>query len=284
VVFYLKQINNKKAMNFFKKILFGAAVLGFMAGGTAEAKSKIVMDGSTTVGPIAKSFAAYFTKTKGVQVTVSESGSGNGAKSIINGTCDIANMSRAMKSKEAAAAKAKGVNPVEHIVALDGMAIVVHPSNRVNKLTKTQVRDIYTGKVTNWSQVGGPNASIVKIQRESNSGTQDTFMSLVMGKGNPVSKRAETQASNGAVKNRVASTPAAIGFIGLGFTDNSVKALSIDGVKPSVETVKDGTYPISRPLFMYTNGQPTGVVKEFIDLKDTSEGQRMVSELGYVNK
>ncbi len=271
-------------MNFFKKIVFGAAVLGLMAGGSAEAANKIVMDGSTTVGPIAKSFAAYFTKTTGVQVTVSESGSGNGAKSIINKTCDIGNMSREMKDKEIAAAKAKGVNPVEHIVALDGMAIVVHPSNRVQKLSKAQVRDIYMGKYTNWSQVGGPNAPIVKIQRESNSGTQDTFVSLVMGKGNPISKKAETQASNGAVKNRVASTPAAVGFIGLGFVDNSVKPLLIDGVEPTVATVKNGTYPISRPLFMYTNGKPTGVVKQFIDLKDTPEGQRMISELGYVNR
>ncbi|KUL20944.1 PstS family phosphate ABC transporter substrate-binding protein [Chlorobium limicola] len=271
-------------MNFFKKIVFGAAVLGLMAGGSAEAANKIVMDGSTTVGPIAKSFAAYFTKTTGVQVTVSESGSGNGAKSLINKTCDIANMSREMKDKEVAAAKSKGVKPVEHIVAMDGLAIVVHPSNRVNALSKAQIRGIYNGKYTNWSQVGGPNAAIVKIQRESNSGTQDSFKELVMGKDNPISKKAETQASNGAVKNRVASTPAAIGFIGLGFVDNAVKAVMVDGVEPDERTVKNGTYPITRPLFMYTNGQATGVVKQFIDLKNTPEGKRMISELGYVNR
>ncbi|MBM3422118.1 MAG: phosphate ABC transporter substrate-binding protein [Chlorobi bacterium] len=271
-------------MNLFRKIAFSAAVLGFMAAGTADAASKIVMDGSTTVGPIAKSFASYFTKTTGVQVTVSESGSGNGAKSLINKTCDIANLSREMKDKEIAAAKSKGVNPVEHIVALDGLAVVVHPSNRVQKLSKAQIRDIYTGKVTNWNQVGGPSAPIVKIQRESNSGTQDSFVSLVMGKDNPVSKRAETQASNGAVKNRVASTPGAIGFIGLGFVDDSVKPLKVDGVEPDERTVRNGTYPISRPLFMYTNGQPTGVVKQFIDLKNTAEGKRMISELGFVNR
>ncbi|MBM3162273.1 MAG: phosphate ABC transporter substrate-binding protein [Chlorobi bacterium] len=272
-------------MNFFRKILFSAAVLGLMSGGTAEAAGKIVMDGSTTVGPIAKSFAAYFTKTTGVQVTVSESGSGNGAKSLINKTCDIANMSREMKDKEIAAARAKGVNPVEHIVALDGMAVVVHhPGNRVNALSRAQIRGIYQGKYTNWSEVGGPNAKIVVIQRESNSGTQDSFKELVMGKETPITKNAETQASNGAVKNRVGSTPAAVGFIGLGFVDNAVKALKVDGVEPDEMTVKNGSYPITRPLFMYTNGPATGVVKQFIDLKNTPEGKRMISELGFVNR
>jgi phosphate transport system substrate-binding protein len=271
-------------MNLFKKILFSAVVFGVMAAGTAEAAgNKIVMDGSTTVGPIAKAFAAYYTKTTGVQVTVSESGSGNGAKSLINKTCDIANMSRSMKDKEEAAARSNGVNPVEHIVALDGLAVVVHPSNRVNALTKDQIRGIYMGKYTNWSQVGGPNASIVMIQRESNSGTQDSFKELVMGKENPISKKAETQSSNGAIKSRVASTPSAVGFIGLGFVDATVKAVMVNGVDPDERTVKNGTYPISRPLFMYTNGQPTGSIKQFIDLPKTPEGKRMISEIGFVN-
>ncbi len=268
-----------------KKMLMLVAVFFFAAAGPVQAKNTVVMDGSTTVGPIAKSFAAYFMKKNpGVQVTVSESGSGNGAKSLINGACDIANMSRPMKEKEANAAKAKGINPVEHVVALDGLSVVVHPSNYVAALKIEQIRDIYTGKVTNWSAVGGPNAKIVVIQRESNSGTQDSFRKLVVGKGNPVTKRAETQASNGAVKSRVASTPAAIGFIGLGFIDNSVKPLIVNGVAPSEATVKDGSYPVARPLFMYTNGQPTGVVKQFIDLPKTADGKRMISELGYVNR
>ena len=271
-------------MKLFRKILLSAAVFGFMASGTASAAgNKLVLDGSTTVGPIAKAFAAHFTKETGVQVTVSESGSGNGAKSLINKTCDIADMSRAMKDNEISAAKGNGVNPVENVVALDGLAVVVHPSNRINGLTKAQIRGIYMGKYTNWSQVGGPNASIVMIQRESNSGTQDCFKELVMGKDNPISKRSETQASNGAVKSRVASTPAAIGFVGMGFVDGSVKALHVDGVEPDVKTVKSGTYPVSRPLFMYTNGQPTGIVKQFIDLPKTAEGRKIISEIGFVN-
>ncbi len=270
-------------MKLFKKILLSATVFGVMASGTAQAANKIVIDGSTTVGPIAKAFADYFTKTTGVQVTVSESGSGNGAKSLINKTCDIATMSRPMKDKELDAARSKGVNPVEHIVALDGLCIVVHPSNRVNALTKAQIRGIYMGRYTNWSEVGGPNSAIVMIQRESNSGTADSFKELVMGKENPISKRAETQSSNGAIKSRVASTPAAISYIGLGFVDASVKAVLVDGVEADVKTVKNNTYPIHRPLFMYTNGEPTGAVKQFIDLPKTAQGKSIITETGFVN-
>jgi phosphate transport system substrate-binding protein len=271
-------------MNLLRKIVFGAAVMGLMAAGDASAAGKtLVLDGSTTVGPIAKAFAAYYHKKTGVDVTVSESGSGNGAKSLINKTCDIADMSRAMKDNEIAAAKANGVNPVQNVVALDGIAIIVHPGNRVASLTKEKIREIYTGKVTNWSQVGGPNAPIVVIQRESNSGTQDTFKELVMEK-EPIAQGAETQASNGAVKSRVASTPTAIGFVGLGYVDSSVKDVAVDGVKPSVMTVKSGKYSISRPLFMYTNGQPKGMVKQFIDLPKTPAGKKMISEIGFVNK
>ncbi|TLU82460.1 MAG: PstS family phosphate ABC transporter substrate-binding protein [Chlorobium sp.] len=270
-------------MNFFRKILLSATVFGVMASGTAGATGKIVIDGSTTVGPIAKAFATHFTKSTGVQVTVSESGSGNGAKSLINKTCDIATMSRPMKDKELAAARSKGVNPVEHIVALDGLCIVVHPSNRINSLTKAQIRGIYMGKYTNWSEIGGPNSSIVVIQRESNSGTADSFKELVMGKENPITKRAETQSSNGAIKSRVASTPSAISYIGLGFVDPSVKAVLVDGIEADVKTVKNNTYPIHRPLFMYTNGQPTGAVKQFIDMPKTPEGKNIISETGFVN-
>jgi phosphate transport system substrate-binding protein len=270
-------------MKLFRKIVFGAALLGVIASGNAQAAGKIVIDGSTTVGPIAKAFAEQFTKTTGVQVTVSESGSGNGAKSLINKTCDIATMSRPMKDNELAAARGKGVNPVEHVVALDGLSIVVHPSNRINGLKKDQIRGIYMGKYTNWSQVGGPNAPIIIIQRESNSGTADSFKELVMGKDNPISKKAETQSSNGAIKNRVASTPAAISYIGMGFVDQSVKALLVDGIDADPKTVKNGTYPIHRPLFFYTNGQPTGAVKQFVDMPKTPEGKKIISETGFVN-
>ena len=266
-----------------KKISIAALVL-LASTGSAVAKNSIVIDGSTTVGPLAKSFSTYFTKKYNVAVTVSESGSGNGAKSLINKTCDIASMSRSMKPQEVAAAKSNGVNPVINVVALDGIAIVVHPSNPVRSLTKAQIADIYKGKITSWSQVGGPNYPIVVIQRESNSGTQESFKEMVVGKETPVTRNAETQASNGAVKSRVSLTRGAIGFLGLGFADTSVKKIAVNGVMPSPVSVKNATYPLSRPLFFVTNGQPTGSVKQFVDLPKTADGKRIVTELGFVSK
>jgi phosphate transport system substrate-binding protein len=255
-----------------------------LSGYALAAPGTIAVDGSTTVGPIAKSFAVYFTKKYGVRVTVSESGSGNGAKSLINGTCTVASMSRAMKDQEIAAARSKGVNPVPHVIALDGLAIVVHPANPVRSLTKAQISNIYRGAVTNWNQVGGPNSRIVVIQRESNSGTEESFRELVIGKGVQIVGSAETQASNGAVKSRLSTTPAAIGFLGMGFVDRSVKAVALNGIFPTVQNVKNGSYPASRPLYFYTSGQPAGSVKQFVELPSTADGKRIISELGFINR
>ncbi len=268
-----------------KKLLLLGFFFSCAVTGTANAEGKaLALDGSTTVGPVAKSFATYFTKKYGVRVTVSESGSGNGAKSLINGSCTIAAMSRAMKDAEIAAARKKGVNPVAHVIALDGLAMVVHPGNPVRSLSKAQISSIYRGTITNWKEVGGVNSRIVVIQRESNSGTQESFKELVIGKGVQMTGNAETQSSNGSVKSRVSTTLSAIGFLGLGFVDSSVRVIAVNGVLPSVKTVKDRTYPVSRPLYFYTNGQPAGAVKQFIDLSKTVEGKGMISELGFVNR
>ena len=268
-----------------KKLLQLVVLLAFTLTATANAAvGTLVIDGSTTVGPVAKTFAAYFTKKYGVRVTVSESGSGNGAKSLINGSCTIAAMSRAMKAAEIGAARTKGVNLVAHVVAYDGLAMVVHPANPVRSLTKAQISSIYRGIITNWREVGGPNARIVVIQRESNSGTEESFKELVAGKNVQITGNAETQSSNGSVKSRVSTTLSAIGFLGLGFVDRSVKVIAVNGVLPNVTTVKNGTYPVTRPLFFYTNGQPSGSVKQFIELPNTAEGKRMISELGFINR
>ncbi len=267
-----------------KKLLLLGFFLSF-AVGTAYADVKtLVLDGSTTVGPVAKSLATYFTKKYGVRVMVSESGSGNGAKSLINGSCTIAAMSRTMKDAEIAAARKKGVNPVAHVIAFDGLAMVVHPGNPVRSLSKAQISSIYRGTITNWKEVGGANARIVVIQRESNSGTQESFKELVTGKSMQITGSAETQSSNGAVKTRVSTTPSAIGFLGLGFVDRSVKVSAVNGVLPSIKTVKNGSYKVTRPLYLYTNGQPSGPVKQFIDLPNTVEGKAIISELGFVNR
>ncbi|MCP4216661.1 MAG: phosphate ABC transporter substrate-binding protein [bacterium] len=249
-----------------------------------HAGSKIVIDGSTTVGPIAKAFAEYYKSIeKDVNITVSESGSGNGAKSLINGTCDIADMSRFMKDKEFKAAAAKGLMPVAHVVALDGLPILVHPSNPIKDLTVEQVRNIYKGKITNWKEIGGPDVKIVYISRDTNSGTYETFNKLVMKK-EKIAEGCEYVGSNGAVRSRVQGTPAAVGYAGLGFVDRSVKALKVNGVYPSSKSVSTGKYPIARPLFMFTNGYPKmgSHVYRFVTLHLTKKGREIVERIGFI--
>lgn len=249
-----------------------------------NAEQKIVIDGSTTVGPIAKAFAEYYMGiNKDVNITVSESGSGNGAKSLINGTCQIADMSRFMKDKEFKAAVEKGIMPVAHVVALDGLPIIVHPSNPISSLTVEQVRNIYLGKITNWKEVGGPDRKIVMISRDTNSGTYETFHGLVMNK-EKIAEGCEYVGSNGAVRSRVQSTPNAIGYAGLGFVDKTVKALSVNGIYPTRKTVSTGKYPIARPLFMFTNGYPKmgSHIYQFVTIHLTKQGQEMVERIGFV--
>lgn len=253
-------------------------------GPAAAQANKIIIDGSTTVGPIAKAFAEYYMqKNPGVNVTVSESGSGNGAKALVNGMCDIADMSRFMKAEEFKAAVEKGVYPVAHIVAIDGIAIIVHPSNPVSGLTVEQARDIYTGKITNWKQLGGPDVKIVIISRDTNSGTYESFEELVMKK-EKMTATTEYVGSNGAIRQRVQSTPAAIGYVGLGFADRTVKALKINGVVPDNATVSSGVYPVARPLYMFTNGYPKlgSHLHAFITLYLNPKGQEIVEEIGFV--
>lgn len=273
-----------------KLMLKGMAVLGAMVivsalfAGTAWGAEEVVLDGSTTVGPIAKAFAEFYMKNNpSANITVSESGSGNGAKSLINKTCDIANMSRFMKESEFSAAVEAGVTPVAHIVALDGIAVIVHPSNPVKEITLAQLKDIYLGKINNWSQVGGPNAKIVAISRDTNSGTYETFEGIVMEK-EKMAEGIEYVGSNGAIRSRVQNTQAAIGYVGVGFLDRSVKGLLVEGIEPTAETVKTGEYPISRPLFMFTNGVPNmgTTLWKFTMMYMSEKGQEIVEEIGFV--
>lgn len=249
----------------------------------AMAEKNIVIDGSTTVGPIAKAFADYYKEKTGIGATISESGSGNGVKSLINGACDIANMSRFMKDSEFKTCVKKGILPVAHVVAFDGLAVVVNPANKVGALTMAQLADIYTGKIRNWKELGGDDAEIVVISRDTNSGTYETFNELVLRK-NPVVKGAEYVGSNGQAKTRVASTKNAIAYVGLGFADDSVKTLSVDGILPSPKTIVSGKYPIARPLFMFTNKYPKmgTPVYDFVTLHLSEEGREIVRDLGYI--
>jgi len=247
-------------------------------------EAQVVMEGSTTVGPIAKAFAEYYMENhKDVNVKVGESGSGNGAKALLNGACDIATMSRFMKDNEFKAAVANGVTPVAHVVAMDGLPVLVHPSNPVKGLTIEQIRDIYMGKITNWKDVGGPDKEIVVVSRDTNSGTYETFETLVMNK-EEIAKSVEYVGSNGAVRQRVQKTPTAIGYAGLGFVDRTVKALEVNGVYPSKATVVSGRYPISRPLYMFTNGYPKlgSHVHALVTLHQTKKGQEIIDAIGFV--
>lgn len=271
-------------MTALKKAVAGLAAMGIAVGVAAAGDAnKIVVDGSTTVGPIAKAFAEYYMgKYPEVNITVSESGSGNGAKSLINAACDVATMSRPMKSSELKAAQDAGVLPIESIVAMDGIAIVVHPSNPLADLTVEQIRGIYTGKIRNWKELGGPDQPIVVISRDTNSGTYESFETLVMNK-EKMGEKVEYVGSNGAIRQRVMSTPAAIGYVGLAFTEG-VKALTANGVEATSETVTSKKYPISRPLYMYTNGRPKEGTRlhAFINLSGTPEGKRIIEDTGFV--
>lgn len=268
-----------------------AAVGGGWAQETAPAApaapagdTSIVVDGSTTVGPIAAAFAEHYMATHpGVNITVSMSGSGNGVRGLINGEIQVCTSSREMTPDEIAAARSRGVNPVEHVIAIDGLAIVVHPSNPVEELSLAQVRDIYAGRITNWSAVGGPDMGIVVISRDTNSGTYESFEKLVMGEER-ITQSAEYVGSSGALRARVQETPAAIGYVGQGFLDDTVKALVIDGVLPEEEEVRSGEYPIARPLYMYTNGEPEpGThLHAFVTLSQTEEGRDLIESIGFV--
>lgn len=265
-----------------KKVI-AIATLSAALVSAATAGEKIVCEGSSTVGPLAKAFAEYYMSANpGVQVTVSESGSGNGAKALTNSSCDVGDLSRPMKNKEVKACVSKDVVPVPHVIALDGIAVVVNKKNKVKALKLEQVRDIYLGKITNWKEVGGPNSKIIVITRDTNSGTFETFEKLVMSKQKIVDK-AEVVGSNGQARTRVQSTAGAVGFVGLGFV-KGVKALDIDGVEPKPETIQNGSYPIARPLFMYTNGFPKmgSHLYNFINTYLSEDGQEIVEEIGFV--
>lgn len=282
-----QQKENKMRKWMMKLAVVASLAISMCVGGWSHADEKegttITFDGSTTVGPIAKAFAEYMMRNHGINVTVAESGSGNGARGILNGTCDIGTLSRFMTEGEFKACAERGVMPVAHVVALDGLPIIVHPSNPIDNLTLQQVQDIYTGKIKNWKELGGPDLAIVTISRDTSSGTYETFQQVVMGKER-IAEGCEYVGSNGQMRARVQATPAAIGFAGIGFLDRTIKALQINGVAPTVETVQSGEYPIARGLYFFTNGYPRmgTMLYRLVTLHLTRDGQEMIQEIGFV--
>jgi phosphate transport system substrate-binding protein len=250
--------------------------------------------GSDTIVNLALAWAeAYQAQYPEVRIAVTGGGSGTGIAGLINGTVDMANASRRMKPEELEAARANGITAVEHVIARDAIAVVVHPSNPVDNLTLQQLSAIFSGYITSWSQVGGDDRPIVLLSRESNSGTHVYFLEQVVRLGD---KQASTlfspdtllMSSSEGISVEVRQNPNAIGYDGLGYVTDDQKTVAVaaspDGpfVLPTIETVNSGAYPIARDLYMYTAGEPEGAIADYLAWIVSPEGQIKVGELGFV--
>nr|HPR18763.1 PstS family phosphate ABC transporter substrate-binding protein [Candidatus Cloacimonadota bacterium] len=230
-----------------RKNLFVIALL-ILAVLPVFADQKITISGSTTVLPIAQATAeSFMDQHPDVNISVRGGGSSVGIAAIIAGTVDIGDASRHIKSKEITAARENGINPYENVVANDGIAIVIHKNNPINDLTIDQIKDIYTGKINNWKELGGPAMPIVIISRDVSSGTFEVFNTLVLNGAQEVDS-ALMLASNNAVVSTINGTPGAIGYAGLGYVNESVKAVKVNDVYPTKQSIQSKAYPIARTL------------------------------------
>lgn len=262
--------------------------------GAQNPEQVIENTGSDTMVNLALAWAeAYMAIHPDVRISVTGGGSGTGIAAMINGTVDMANASRSMKEDELEQARANGIHAVEHVVALDAIAIVVNPQNPVQELTIPQLSAMFTGRITNWAEVGGTDGPIVLLSRESNSGTYMYFLENVIRYDSSVageffSPDTLLLPSSEGISNEVRQNPNVIGYDGLGYVTSDQKTLRIATaagkpyIAPSEKTVHDGTYPIARPLYVYTSGDPTGVLKNYLDWIRGFEGQGLVAELGFV--
>lgn len=256
--------------------------------------STIVNKGSDTLVNLALAWAEkYHELHPEVEISVTGGGSGTGIAALINRTVDIANASRQITAGEIQEAKANGGNPVQFVVAKDAIAIIVNPSNPVSQLTIKQLSDIYSGKINNWNQVGGENRVIVRLSRETNSGTHVFFLENVVRMGNPNDKTLFSPdtlllPSSEGITAETRDNPNAIGYDGLGYVTPDVKLVMVGReasgsfVLPSADTVNNGQYPIARDLYMYTNNQPVGAVADYINWITTPAAQAIVTQLGFV--
>jgi phosphate transport system substrate-binding protein len=251
----------------------------------AETQS-ISVKGSDTMLPLAQAEAEEFMKeNSGKDVTITGGGSGVGIAALIDGQVDIATASREITDNETEAAKKNGINPVEHAIAYDGITVIVNPANSVSKLTFDQLRGIYNGSISNWKDVGGEDKQVVVIARDSSSGTYKDFQKDVL-LGDEYRNDAIIQPATGGIVTEVSQNQNAIGYIGFAYLNNETKALSLDKgkgpVSPTTESILSGEYPLSRSLYFYTNGEPSGLIKEFIDFVLSEKGQSIVSDVGYI--
>lgn len=257
--------------------------------GNTQNKKSVTIKGSDTMVHLMSTLAeAFMKKNPEVQVSVTGGGSGTGIAALINGTTDICASSRDMQQKEKDQAKEKNINPVEKVVAFDGIAIVVNPDNPVKDITLEQLKKIYTGAYKNWKELGGPDQAINVLSRESNSGTYVFFQEHVLNKENYAPTVKLMPASSSIVQS-VSSDKWSIGYVGLGYTkEGNVKVVPVKkdangaAVMPTHETVLDKTYSIARPLYLYFNGEPSDNNKVFLEFATSPDGQKIVEETGYI--
>ncbi len=279
---------------FKRAVLFLAILMSTSFAFAGKDKNSIQIKGSDTMVNLGQAWAEkYMEENPGDFVAVTGGGSGTGLSSLISGTCDLAMSSRNIKDKEIALAQQKGVNPFEIKVALDGLAVVVNPANSVSKLTLDQLAGIFTGKIVNWKEVGGKDERIVILSREVNSGTHVYFKEHVLRKGNASGKEEFAPgslllSSSQAIADEVAGNSSAIGYYGMGYISSKQKHIDVakddksEYINPNIENVISGKYPISRPLFLYTNKEPQGLVKKFVDYILSKEGQDIVVKTDFV--
>ncbi|MCL2474952.1 MAG: phosphate ABC transporter substrate-binding protein [Chloroflexi bacterium] len=271
-------------MNKRTKVLISLLAVGILTGslflgacddknnGEPQQRFNVSLAGSTTVQPLAEELALVFEgKNKNYNIIVGAGGSSVGISYATNGTCDIGMVSREVKQSELDGGL------YAYIIAYDGIAIIVHKDLNINNLTRQQIQDIFSGAITNWQAVGGPNQTITVVCREESSGTHEAFVTLAMD-GKSVTNSAILQNANGSLKMSVASTTGAIGYLSMGYLDNTVKAVNVDGVAPTIANVKNNTYTLQRPLCLVTKGQATGAAKTFIDFILSAEGQAIVAK------
>lgn len=251
--------------------------------------------GSDTIVNLALAWAeSYAVVEPDVSIAVTGGGSGTGIAALINGTVDLANASRAMKDTEKEEARANGIEPVEHVIAIDALAIIVHLDNPVSELTIAELSDIFTGKITNWKEVGGNDKPIILVSRESNSGTHVYFLEEVVRKGEKdntdiFAPQTLLMPSSVGITSEVRRNPNAIGYDGLGYVDpahEKVIAVARDGsapyVLPTIDSAADNSYPLSRNLYMYTAGEPSGALADYLNWILGPDGQEIVVDLGFV--
>jgi phosphate transport system substrate-binding protein len=287
--------NRSAAIPFLLSLLVLALVTGCRRdSGESGTSAGIQNVGSDTMVNLALAWAeGYSDAHPEVRLSVTGGGSGTGIAALINGTVDIANASRRIKSEEISAAEGNGVSPVEHVVAGDAIAVVVHPSNPVNELTIGQISQIYQGNITNWRDVGGEDRPIALLSRESNSGTHVYFLEQIVRQGDKKNKTLFSRdtlllPSSEGISAEVRQNPNAIGYDGLGYVTHDQKVIAVASdsespyVMPTIESVNSGAYPIARDLYMYTSGEPTGIVAEYLEWVLDDQAQTIVSELGFV--